>query len=133
MSNVDYEMACKMCFPGVEDIGQIACQIWVSKWKGRYHLFCGQGHDGDIIHTFRIKPYPDPTKGKTEATLTDDDCKKHAKAYGYTRKLFQMDPYSGYEMIKACRKAGYNPKRHGSNFNMWLFFRCGELIQEHGK
>lgn len=35
-------------------------------------------------------------------------------------KNFTCDPQTGYELYKACLKAGYRPKRHGYRFVFWL-------------
>jgi hypothetical protein len=41
------------------------------------------------------------------------------------------DPLWGYRLVKACRKVGYRPDRHGS-LGYWLWDRMGKLIQTEG-
>ena len=139
------EMACQLCYPGIIDVGEIGRCVWISKYKGRYRLFFGQGHKDDIIHTFRIKPFPEPSiymkMDGSLATKKEEFSYKDRKFYvadKYCEKYMpSMSPIEGYQLIKACMgKPGYyRPSMRGSglNFNMWLFFKCGELIEEYEK
>lgn len=35
-------------------------------------------------------------------------------------KKFQVDPMYGYDLIKAAKKSGYRPQRHGNRFMCWF-------------
>lgn len=51
---------CDLCFPGSVEVGIIGDGYSLMLHEGKYHIVGGQGHKGDIILTFPIKPYPDP-------------------------------------------------------------------------
>jgi hypothetical protein len=43
-----------------------------------------------------------------------------------------MNPFAGYHLVRDCMKYGhYRPKTHGGNFELWLFFKCGEVIEKY--
>lgn len=131
--SVKYPLTCTLCFPGVIDIGKLGRNVWLAKWDRRYVLFFGQGHKGDDIHTFKIRPFSDPTKGLSENKLTEKVMNKFKKADNYTSKILKMDPWTGYSLVKSCMAMGYRPNTHGFNFKLWLFFKCGDLIEKMEK
>ncbi len=46
----------------------------------------------------------------------------------------KMEPYTGYQLVSACKEEGiYDEDRDGGNFPLWLFYRCGVLIDEYEK
>jgi len=40
---------------------------------------------------------------------------------------FDTTPMRGYDFVRACRKAGYNPKRHGYHIYVWFI---GHMVKE---
>lgn len=138
------ELSCQLCYPGIIDIGEIGKCVWLSKWKGRYCLFFGQGHKDDIIHVFRLKPFTDPGADiKADGSRFDKKGPysykdtKFYRADKYCERMPQLSPIGGYLLVKACmgRPGYYRPSMKGSgfNFNLWLFFKCGELIEKYEK
>lgn len=122
----DLIFACPQCFPKSLEIGQIAPTYHLILWDHKFRVIGGQGHDGDIIHTYGIKPFPMTIKTPDEDILKQE---KEQKDYPLL-----MDPMDGWQFIEICKKARkYDPGTDGLNFNLWLFSMCGKMIKRWEK
>lgn len=43
-----------------------------------------------------------------------------------------MKPMDGYRFIRACRKAGYKPKKHGTDVFFWFCERVAKKREQNG-
>lgn len=124
--------ACELCFPDVTEIGHIAHNYYLCIIDGKYAILGGQGHKCDIIHSYDIVPYPLPddesvyNKNKKIYEKFVEACKEIEK-----NKLL-LHPMAGWELVKKCmEEAGYDPKKDGYNFDIWLFSYCGRLKEKY--
>jgi hypothetical protein len=129
---------CSLCFPGSKDIAKLTLIFWIAKAEKGYCLTDNFAHAGDEYFWFPDKPYSDPLKNMSDEeinALSDDDPKyiKSNKAYEKVRLWnLELSPEKGYKLYKDClENADYDPEVDGYNFELWLFFKCGELIEEY--
>jgi len=95
------------------------CDEWP---KGYYGLICN--NDPDFI--WKDKPILDPTFDITELEKFEDDniiwkkCDEFFEVVESIEPHFECDPLSGYNLIKACKKAGWDEEKHGFRILCWL-------------
>ena len=93
------EFACDLCFPNAKEIGMIGEHCYLIEMDGKYHILWGQGHKGDIIHTFTHKPWQDPDP---ECVAPDDsELSKEAERWiseGDT-EIIKTDVETGWRFI----------------------------------
>lgn len=90
----------------------------------------------DPLYTFMRVPEPDPYDG-----LPDDEVNTRAETDGFGpmldwcklaggfSKRFLIDLNTGWRVVQACIKAGYDPDEDG-DAGIWLFHRMGVMYQE---
>ena len=101
------------------------CQEWPKNWYGLV-----QRDDPDFI--WEDKPIPDPTKGLSDVEINNMDDHAFSLYHRTSEKIeksFKTDPMTGYNLVKACMSAGYDPDKDGLNVVMWLVGVAGEKLQ----
>jgi hypothetical protein len=97
--------------------GLVQCNDPDFVWKGRprpLHLY--------NLSDKEIKAIPIKTLKKWN--------KEEYKFIDEIEDQFVTDPMKGYQLVAACKKAGYNPKKHGYNVLMWLMDYMGRKLKE---
>ncbi len=121
MSN---QWMCHHCYPDGEEIGEIALGYWLIIRNEEHHILAGQGHGGDIIHTFPEKPTPEPFTIDDEDEANDEWLMHWIDyATGY-----QMQVDSALHFGKACQEAGWKD----SWLMLWVVDKAGKLLESKG-
>ena len=100
--------------------------------RGDYGL--GQINDPDFVIPAALKPTVDPvfdlTDEQIDAMSEEEDEKMevfHDLVDSISKHLF-ADPITGYELVTACKAAGWDPEKHGWDLAYWLTHKMGEAI-----
>jgi hypothetical protein len=109
-------------------------QDWPKGWYGLV-----QCNDPDFV--WKGKPKLDPTfhmSDKEQEALPDDspiwnDVNKFFKFIESIEPNFECDPIMGYQLVEACKKAGYDEKKHGLRVIAWLSHHMAEKIKKRGR
>lgn len=85
------------------------------EWGGEMTLGLSRGNHPDVFFT---RDEIAPPLGR----LTDDYSleKIHFEAVEKLEEKMKFDPMYGYDLIKAAKKSGYRPDRHGRRFVHWF-------------
>lgn len=130
---------CELCFPNGIDIGKITDGYYLCFRDNQYFVLAGQGHSNDELFYWSEKPFPDPVYGKTDQEIEAMDENLFRTSRLEIDQIIQNTdlcilPHEGHRFIESCIKSGnYNQKRDGYNFELWLFNKCGVLINEYEK
>lgn len=114
--------ACDACFPPgtVDEIAEMGKGLWLIRDDESYSLLAGQGHRGDLVHTFPVKPIPMP----------DDDCpdtlfEQWLDAVESLRKL-KVEPGLGHWLIRQAMRDGWDSIY--AEWAMWVAAWCAKRI-----
>jgi len=127
MKKDEVTFICKDCYPGSIEYGMLFKRSSIKidepdfysvvKIKDCFGIISGQGHKGDPIIWFKEKPLSKP--------LTSTDFKTTLANLG----LFEV-----YRLIQQSIKLKqYDPEKDGFSFEIWLFKRCGKIIEAYEK
>lgn len=117
---------CIMCYPGAEDIAKICDGFYLCKVEDKYCIVGGQGHSGDIVHTYESAPFVIGNSDRFNRQMQVLDM--------LNRNIITMNVMWGFNLVKGCKEQRkYNPEVDGFNFDSWMFVLCAKLIREHGK
>ena len=106
--------------------------------KGWYGLV--QYNDPDFIWEERMTP--DPYHGLTGKQINNGSKKLHEKYRRWLEMLnsieddfceCQVRPWTSYQFVSACMKAGYRPKRDGFNVMYWFVNYVGQKTKRNPK
>lgn len=84
-------------------------------WNGETTLGIGRGNHPDIL--FKKEELKAPLS-KLSDNYEDDS--KYFMAVEKLEKKLVFEPMYGYDLIKAAKKSGYRPERHGRRFAAWF-------------
>jgi hypothetical protein len=95
------------------------------------HYGLGTSNDPDFIIPF--EPLKDLTFGMSDKELDKlefDYNMAYEDQSEEFNKLLTCHPMTGYELVNACRSAGYNPEEDGYNIAYWLLHRLACSIEQ---
>ena len=93
-----------------------------------------QMNDPDFVWT--VTPEVDPQSGLTDEQINACSKEEHDQWWAWMEKAdefeiaLESDPMTGYELILAAMKKGYNPDVYG-RFAYWLFDHLGQWLKDH--
>lgn len=125
------KFVCDYCFPGSVEIGQIGEGAYLVLWAGKCHIMFGQGHSGDIIHTFENTPVKDPDPN-CEIEYPCEKQRTCDSAFDRVMKEvrgIKMPMHEGYSFVSACPYDKYDPE--SGDFGYWLANKCGILVDKY--
>ena len=113
-------------------VGQGNSPSWL---KGQFGLI--KMNNPDFVWT---NPGVNPIDGLTDRQINSIEESKWKRAVEWMKKVeiieknFKDEPMICYEFIRACKKAGYRPARHGLNAVMWFVNHCAKAAKrrKHG-
>jgi hypothetical protein len=87
----------------------------------------------DPEFVFDVMPIPDPEFGLSEEDadkLPNDACMPFLDALGKFRDDFYLPAMNGYELVEACKKAGWKDDADHGTVMSWLFHRMGVIVRD---
>lgn len=124
---------CDLCFKEAMEIGILFPD---SKYgysiiyhENKYHILGGQGHNGDIIFTFKEKPFPDP-----DPECESEDENIISLSDSWTEKIlrdveeWKLMPEEGHRLVEEAIKLGYSQQE---SFPTWFSNYCGEIVKNY--
>ena len=118
---------CKLCYPNAIEVGEVSDECFLIFWDEKYHLITHPGHRDYIFHTFNFTPWQDPDpECEHDGDAIADVADAWLEQVEETLQL-KLSPSIGYNLYK--QYLSEDPKEN--IFGMWLFNKCGRLIEEH--
>ena len=102
--------------------------------KGDYGLV--RCNDPDFVIPIDLKPIPDPAFDFSDEQINVMSKEEFQKVEAFTdlvagiSGMLITDPVTGYELVSACKEAGWDPKIHGWRIEYWLTHQMGKAIAE---
>lgn len=123
-------------------VGRITGAYYLEIANQRSHQHCDEGdyvltYRGDAVHfSWDNQLLIDPFEGLTddEADALPDDApesKQWLEFFNWIHEIedgFDVEPFIGYTLYRACRSAGYNPEKDGHRLIYWMMNHIGRKV-----
>lgn len=97
----------------------VQATVGIEEWpEGYYGLV--RCNDPDFI--WKTRPRPEPPESDQDAWA------KWAKEAEEFEECLNGDAMTGWFLVDACKRAGYDPDEYGYRIAYWLFGKLGEKI-----
>lgn len=99
-------------------------------------LLVKASQDGDVMKAgqYGLVRQNDPdfwwTGKPIKYTGDNKDNKKFWEIVELLDKTLDCNPMTGYDLVRACKKAGYRPDKHGFRLASWLQNRMATVMSE---